>query len=250
MLPRHGQGRYREVLSDARRVEHDFPEEFGALALLPRWAVIPSVNVHVFSANSLAELGDFEGAQRHCDAAYRELQTADHAYSHILLDWVQGSLWLAQSRYAEAVRLFEDARLRCRSQDVPTMEPPIVARLSEALARQGQAAQALELVESAVQSQLDRLGGGYSARAAALRPPFRCWAGRRYARRRSPATPRDRLRSSAPAALLRSRSGRCSTRTRRGRIRRSTFPAVTSTASTTAILCSEPPRATASPATK
>ena len=163
MMLRHGQGRYRETLADARRVEQEFPHELATLALLPRWATIPSINVHVFSADSLAEIGDFAAAQTHCDAAYRELQKGDHPYSHILLDWVQGSLWLEQGWLAEALNLLEDARRRCRVQDVPTMEPPILARQCVAMARLGQVDAALALIERAIDDQLDRLGGRYNA---------------------------------------------------------------------------------------
>lgn len=163
MMLRHGQGRYREALADARRVEQDFVQELSALVLLPRWTTIAAINVHVFSADSLAQLGEFEPAQQHCDTAYAKLATADHPYSHILLDFVQGSLWVAQQRYAEAVQLYEDARRRCRSQDVPTMEPPLVAGLCVALARQRHVAAALQLIEQAAGSQLDRIGGRYNA---------------------------------------------------------------------------------------
>ncbi len=163
MMLRHGQGRYRETLADARRVEREFAHELASLALLPRWATIPSINVHVFSADALAEIGDFVAAQAHCDAAYRELEKGDHAYSHILLDWVQGSLWLEQGRLQEAANLFEDARRRCRVQDVPTMEPPILARMCMAMARLGQVDAALALIERAIDDQLDRLGGRYNA---------------------------------------------------------------------------------------
>jgi predicted ATPase/class 3 adenylate cyclase len=163
MMLRHGQGRYRETLADARRVEQEFANELATLALLPRWATIPSINVHAFSADALAEIGDFAAAQAHCDAAYHELEKGDHAYSRILLDWVQGSLWLEQGRLQEAAGLFEDARRRCRVQDVPTMEPPILARLCVAMARMGQVDAALALIERAIDDQLDRLGGRYNA---------------------------------------------------------------------------------------
>lgn len=163
MMLRHGQGRYRETLADARRVEQEFAHELATLALLPRWATIPSINVHVFAADSLAEIGDFAAAQAHCDAGYRELEKGDHAYSHILLDWVQGSLWLEQGRLQEAAALLADARRRCRVQDVPTMEPPIIARLCVAMARLGQIDAALALIEQAIEGQLDRLGGRYNA---------------------------------------------------------------------------------------
>ena len=163
MMLRHGQGRYRDVLAEAARVEREFAAELAELTLLPRWATIPSINLHVFSADSLAHLGDRQAAQAHCDRAYAELTRNDHAYSHILLDWVQGSLWLEQGRHGEAAKLFEDALRRCREQDVPTMAPPLITRHAVALAQLGRVAAAQDLIERAIADRLEALGGRYNA---------------------------------------------------------------------------------------
>lgn len=163
MMLRHGLGRYSETLADARRIQADFLHEIASRPLLPRWAVMSSVNVHAFAADAAAALGHFETAQQACDAAYAELAERDHAFSRVLLDFVQGNVWLAQGRCADAAKLLAQARQRCAQHDVPTMEPPIVARLCVAMARSGEAAAALSLAEQVVEQRLDRIGGRYNA---------------------------------------------------------------------------------------
>lgn len=163
MMLRHGQGRYRDVLAEAARVERDFGPELAELELLPRWATIPSINLHVFAADALTQIGEYAAAQVRCDRGYADVARNDHAYSHILLDWVQGSLWLAQGRVGVAAARIRSALVRSREHDVPTMEPPLVCRLCSALARGGDAPQALALIEQAIANRLDALGGRYNA---------------------------------------------------------------------------------------
>jgi predicted ATPase/class 3 adenylate cyclase len=163
MMLRHGQGRYRDVLADARRAEQEFAPEIAELRLLPRWTTVPSLNLRAFSASALTALGDLAAAQACCDLGYAELKAFDHPYSRLLLDWVQGDLWLAAERWQEAATLLADACRRCRNQDVPTMEPPLRAWLCVALARLGRGPEALEMIEHAIDARLAELGGRYNA---------------------------------------------------------------------------------------
>jgi predicted ATPase/class 3 adenylate cyclase len=162
MMLNHGLGRYADAVADAAHVEGEFAAELKARRLLPGWAVIAVVNLQAFSADLLACRGDFEAAQRMCDAAYAELATQDHAFSRVLVDFVQAGLWMDQHRHEEAVPLLQAALQCCRLHDVPTMDPPIRARLGGALARSGRAAEALELLEAAIAQKASRIGGRYN----------------------------------------------------------------------------------------
>ncbi len=163
MMLHHAQGRYRETVVEARSVLREFTVELRARRLLPRWAVMAIVNAQAFAADACAALGDFGAAQAACDIAYAELAVGDHAFSRILLDFVQGNVWLLQGRPAAAVEVLEKANADCRRHDVPTMEPPVVARLCMAMARAGQVGPALTLIENAILEKLERLGGRYNA---------------------------------------------------------------------------------------
>lgn len=159
----HAQGRYREAVAGCRSVLREFAVELSARRLLPRWAVLAVVNVQAFLADSQAALGDFGAAQAACDSAYAELGAGDHAFSRILLDFVQGNVWLLQGRTRDAVAVLDRARMACDTHDVPTMKPPIVARLCMAMARSGQIGAALTRIEDAVATKLERQGGRYNA---------------------------------------------------------------------------------------
>jgi predicted ATPase/class 3 adenylate cyclase len=163
MMLRHGQGRYRETLADARRIQAEFAQELSARPLMARWAVMAAVNVHAFAADTCAAMGDFAAAQAACDAGYAELATRDHAFSRSLLDFVQGSVWLLQGRCHEAAALLAQAREQCTLHDVRAMEPPIVTRLCVAMSRIGQVAQALALIERVTEEGLAHAGGRYNA---------------------------------------------------------------------------------------
>lgn len=163
MMLNHGLGRYAEASADARELIRQFGDALALRRLLPGWAVLPAVNVWAFRADLLALDGEFDAAQRACEAAYRELEgESDHAFSHILTDFAQAGILLAQQRCAEAARLLERTLEACRSHDVPTMVPTITARLAGALAGAGQAQRALALLEPADAAQAYRAGGRYN----------------------------------------------------------------------------------------
>ena len=163
MMLHHAQGRYRETVLEARSVLREFAVELRARRLLERWAVLASVNAQTFAADAYAALGDFSAAQAACDVAAAELDANDHPFSRVLFGFVQGNVWLLEGRAAEAVDAFEKALAYCDRHDVPTMKPPIVARLCMAMARAGAVGAALARIEKAIHDKLERLGGRYNA---------------------------------------------------------------------------------------
>lgn len=162
MMLKHGLGRYEEALDDARAVERQFTVELGARRIMPGWAVIAAVNVKVFMADMLARMAQFDVAQDLCDAAYRELEGHEHAFSRVMVDFVQGEIWVARRRYSEAEQLLRAALQLCQTHDVPTMYPAIVASLGGAMAQGDQPAAAVELLEKAIAEKAYLAGGRYN----------------------------------------------------------------------------------------
>lgn len=162
MMLNHGLGRYEETLDDARLVERVFAAELSARRIMPGWAVIAAVNVKVFMADVLGRMAQFDAAQEACDAAYRELVDQDHAYSRVLVDFVQGEIWIARGHCREAVQLLRAALQSCITNDVPTMYPAIMACLGGAMAQGDEPAAAVDLLEKAIADKVYRAGGRYN----------------------------------------------------------------------------------------
>lgn len=162
MMLHHGLGRYVEATADADQVGRDFAAELAARRLLHGWAVVAVVNLKAFQADLLASAGRLTESQALLDGAYAELAEQDHAFSRVLTDFVQAGLMLMMGRARAAVTLLQSARELCRTQDVATMLPPIVARLAGALAADGRAGEALQLIEPALAQNLHLMGGRYN----------------------------------------------------------------------------------------
>ncbi|RYF33877.1 MAG: adenylate/guanylate cyclase domain-containing protein [Comamonadaceae bacterium] len=162
MMIHHGIGRYAEAGADAAEVEREFVAELTARRLMPGWAVIASVNVKAFLADTLIWKGEAAASQAALDAAYRELSIEDHAFSRVLVDFVQAELWLAQRRPDEASALLRSALELCRVHELANMHPAILAYLGGAMARSGQALQALALLEPAIAAKVSMSGGRYN----------------------------------------------------------------------------------------
>ena len=157
----HGLGRYREVVEQAREVERSYAAELGARRIMPGWATLPSINLKVFLADSLARLGQEDEAQEVCDLAYRELQEEDHAFSRTLVDFSQTSLWLRQGQCERAIAPLRETLASCRAHEIATMTPCIVGLLAEALGRTGEVDEARQMVEQALVDKSYQFAGAY-----------------------------------------------------------------------------------------
>lgn len=162
MMLNHGLGQYAQVLADARAVEREFAAELAARRIMPGWAVLSALNVQVFLADVMMRMGNFEAAEQACDAAYRELEHNEHAFSRTLVDLVHGTLRIEQGRAREAVALLQAALQYCRANDVATMVPPLYAALYRAMALCGQAEEAAAKLRKAVDDRLYQAGGRYN----------------------------------------------------------------------------------------
>ncbi|MGV3572469.1 MAG: ATP-binding protein [Ramlibacter sp.] len=162
LLQHHGLGRYRETLADIREAQANYAAELAQGQLLPGWIVLAECNMLLFAADCLWRMADFEAAQEALDRSYRVLAQTDHAFTRSVTDFVQGELWVARGRAAEAAELLEGSLVLCRNSDIPTMYPPILAVHSLALARSGRAAAAFETLHQANEQKMYRAGGRYN----------------------------------------------------------------------------------------
>jgi len=162
MLLHHGLGQYRDVVAAAHEIEREFRVELAARQIMPGWAVIAAVNLKVFLADVLCRMAKLDEAQQACDAAYREVAQHEHAFSRVLIDFVQAEVWMAQQRHADAARLLKTTLASCKSNDLPTMYPPILAILAGSMAGSGQAPAAVALLEKAIADKVFLAGGRYN----------------------------------------------------------------------------------------
>ena len=162
MMLNHGVGKYREVVEEARAVIDTFGDELSVLQIMHGWAVIAATNVKIFLADSLWRMAKLEEAQSVCDEAYLELSHQEHAFSRALVDFVQGEIWTAQGRYADAAALFKSGLSACEINDMPTMSPVFLASMCGAMARAGRAHQAIAMLEKATADRMQLEGGRYN----------------------------------------------------------------------------------------
>ncbi|HEY8357819.1 MAG TPA: tetratricopeptide repeat protein, partial [Ramlibacter sp.] len=156
----HALGRYREAAGEAAALRAEYRPELGAMRLMPGWATAPIVNLHSFHASSLWRLGDYAAAQDLLDQAYVLLSDFDHPYSRGLIDFVQGQVWVELGRFDDAQRLMRASVASCEVNDVPTMMAVCVSMLGSALARGGQPAEAVRLLDDVARHESHLARGG------------------------------------------------------------------------------------------
>lgn len=162
VLLHHGQGRYPEALADVREAQAEYAAELGQRQMLPGWIVRAECNMLVFMADCLWRRAEFGAAQDALDRSYRALAQNEHAFTRSVIDFVQGELWVARDRAADAATLLEGTLALCSGSDIPTMYPPILALHSMALARSGRAAAAFQALSAANEQKAYRVGGRYN----------------------------------------------------------------------------------------
>ena len=162
MMMFHGLGRYRDAVEQARRIERDYAAEVASDQPMMGWAVLPSFNVRAFLASSLWRLDEVDAAQAICDTAYLALANLHHPYSRAMIDFVQGQIWTERGLLPQAVQLLQASVRSCQANDLPTMYPVMVGLLGGALALNGQAQPAVELLDKALHDRTYAAAGSYA----------------------------------------------------------------------------------------
>ncbi|MET0351706.1 MAG: AAA family ATPase [Rhizobacter sp.] len=163
LLLHHALGLYDQVVFIARQIEREFGNHQGMRQIMPGWAVVANVNLRTFLADVLWRMGRLDEAQAACDEAYRELDSQDHAFSRVLVDFVQAEVWMVQERHADALQRLRATLVSCQANDLTSMLPPVIAILAGCMAACGQPAEAVTLLEDAIEGKLPDTGGRYNA---------------------------------------------------------------------------------------
>jgi tetratricopeptide (TPR) repeat protein len=135
----------REFLSRAVALI-DADNEYDALGQVG----LPSVRARSHLAWTLAEMGDFHGAQRTAAEASRVANASAHAYSVCHACLGLGGTRIRQGEFEAAIPIL--TRGITTSEQVPLLRPPIGVDLGVAHARCGRIAEGLAYIEPAVES--------------------------------------------------------------------------------------------------
>jgi tetratricopeptide (TPR) repeat protein len=157
----HALGRYSEAAEEGRTLLADHEPELAQHFVQSGWAAIPIINLYAFHASTLWRLGDRKSAQDACDLGYDILWSADHPYSRLLIDTVQGQIWIEDDKLDKAEALMRAAVQRCMTHKVFTMLAACVGVLGNVLARNGQAAEAAALLEKGFADRICGTAGPY-----------------------------------------------------------------------------------------
>jgi class 3 adenylate cyclase/tetratricopeptide (TPR) repeat protein len=157
----HALGRYTEAAEEACVVLADYEPELAAHSVPPGWAAIPIISVYSFYASTLWRLGDSGGGHETCALAYEILSNVNHPYSRVLIDTVQGQIWIEEGEFDRAEALLRAAVQQCLTYKVPTTLAMCTGVLGSALARNGKAFEAAALLEKGFDDRICDAAGTY-----------------------------------------------------------------------------------------
>jgi tetratricopeptide (TPR) repeat protein len=161
LLNFHALGRYSEAAAEGRAVLADYGPELAQHSVQPGWAAIPIINLYAFHASTLWRLGDYEAGQGVCALAYDILSKVEHPYSRLLIDTVQGQIWIEQQELDKAEALLRTAVQQCMRHNVLSMLAVCAGVLGSALARNGNASEAVPLLEKGFADRIFDAAGPY-----------------------------------------------------------------------------------------
>jgi tetratricopeptide (TPR) repeat protein len=150
----HAQGRFREAETIlARNVETLEPLRRGGTVQV----VVAHVGSSAWLAFTMAELGEFELAERHVQTAIQAAEESRNPYSQAIAGTMAGLTWLARGHLERALPTLEASVAACREKHLVVWEPVPLSLLGVALARAARAAEGLPLLREGV-GRTERLG--------------------------------------------------------------------------------------------
>ncbi|MGH8070847.1 MAG: ATP-binding protein [Candidatus Entotheonellia bacterium] len=155
-------GNYRQAIELLRKnvtvLKGDLSRErFGLTALA-------SVAANAFLSEPLAELGEFAEGITYGEEAIRIAEAVDHPLSRVLTYWEMGDLYLYKGDLPKAISLLERGRELCQTLDILLFFPHVASALGAACALSGRIAEALPLLEQAVEQAPSGRGRVYLPR--------------------------------------------------------------------------------------
>jgi tetratricopeptide (TPR) repeat protein len=144
----HAQGR-------CRVAERVLRENLAALDALPPGEVsmqtaVSRVGSAAWLAFALADLGDFDEAERFAATAQELAEPGKNPYSQAIAATMAGLVWLGRGHLERALPLLERSLAACRDKHLVVWQPVPSALLGVALARGGRADRAVALLQEGV----------------------------------------------------------------------------------------------------
>ena len=161
LMSLHALGRYSEAAEEGRLLLAQYGPELAQHHVQAGWAAIPIINLYSFHASTLWRLGDCEAGHEVCARAYEILSAVDHPFSCLLIDLVQGQIWIEKGELDKAEVLMRNAVQRCATRNIPAMLPSCIGTLGSALARNGKASEAASILEKGFADRICDAAGPY-----------------------------------------------------------------------------------------
>jgi transcriptional regulator with AAA-type ATPase domain/tetratricopeptide (TPR) repeat protein len=163
----HALGDYRQAVAVLREPLRSLTGElrFDRFGL----PLIFAVGCRYWLVRSLTELGDFEAGRQHAEEALAIANEAGHPFSRTVASWTVGHLALRRGDAKRALEVLEPGLELARKWTIQAWVPRLAAAVGSALALVGRAAEAVPLLERAVeQSVTMRSVHDYAGAVAAL----------------------------------------------------------------------------------
>jgi tetratricopeptide (TPR) repeat protein/class 3 adenylate cyclase len=122
---------------------------------------LPLIASRVYLGLCLAALGEFVEGLTHAEEAVRLAEAVDNPLSLTLAWRAVGSLYLSRGEFSRAIAILQLGQDLCHVAHVQIWLPPIAATLGYAYALAGCLAEAVPLLEQAVEQDTSWRGGGY-----------------------------------------------------------------------------------------
>jgi predicted ATPase/class 3 adenylate cyclase len=156
----HALGNLEQAIGIQRELLMDLAPEMDKERL--GWVGYPGVLIRTFLAGALVETGNFDEAAAHLDVGARIADELGHAYSRAMVHAIVGQLFMERGELERAADLLERMLALCREEEVWAMYPVIAARLATVYARCGRTAEAIAILDHALQPSVYRKGATYT----------------------------------------------------------------------------------------
>jgi tetratricopeptide (TPR) repeat protein len=158
-------GQVHHALGEYRRAVEILTGPVEALAgdlLYERFGLplIFSVGCRTLLSRSLAELGRFDEGVARGEEAVRIAETVPHPFSLTVAYWGIGHVHLRRGDLEQAVAVLERGLELCRDWSIPVWFPRLASTLGSALVLSGRVAEALPLLEQALEQKLPMRAAG------------------------------------------------------------------------------------------
>jgi tetratricopeptide (TPR) repeat protein len=115
---------------------------------------LPAVVSRVELSEALAELGEFAAGIPYGEEAIRIAEAVNHPFSRVIADWGMGYLYLYKADLSKAISVLERGLALCQTSNIPVLFSQVASALGAAFALAGRSAEALPLLEQAIERAL------------------------------------------------------------------------------------------------